>query len=286
MDNPQQFLDDLKQKLANAVLEMVGEDYYVPSNKKLTKEQQKEALRQKLLEQIPMGGPPSEIEAKQKIYFETIVDVMGNSLYDPQNQLLPRKVQLDRIKRELNANVNLKGMLEKIEKAFTYIKEKLPPQKDGAVSEEKEEENPDESEEDKKTMTLQKEFKIPQKNIEGIYKMGYEAFENKDYENASNVLYLVATLAGNVYEYWMAYASSLMALGDVENALKTFVVAMLMNDENPEPHLWAARCYLILKNAPDAKIEMEIAEELLKLGSPQEEQTEQLKQLQEDLKAA
>jgi type III secretion system low calcium response chaperone LcrH/SycD len=114
-----------------------------------------------------------------------------------------------------------------------------------------------------KGKTLQEIFGISDLVLFCFYKVGHALYAEKAYRDAAQVFFFLTILSPFVKDYWLALGMAEKLSDDYEQALYAFAMASLMNINDPEPHLHATECYILLKNVPLAVAELEMAKKFI-----------------------
>ena len=96
-----------------------------------------------------------------------------------------------------------------------------------------------------------------------IYTIGYNlSLENK-HEDALCLFQMLTTLNPLVSDYFIAQGLSERSLQQNNEALQSFAMAAIMNPNQPISRYNSAELYLELHQVKDAKLELEVLEEII-----------------------
>jgi len=90
-----------------------------------------------------------------------------------------------------------------------------------------------------------------------FYKLGYDYFIKKEEKRALSIFKVLVNLNGLVFDYRVAEALALKALGEDEKALGAFAFASLLKPNSPLPHYHSALLHLKNGRAGRTKLELE-----------------------------
>lgn len=122
--------------------------------------------------------------------------------------------------------------------------------------------------EDKKQVTEENVF-TPLQNIIGLsektytqfYEAGKNLYEQKLFDKAADVFFLLAFLNHSFYNVWISLGLCEQRCGHFELALKAFAMATITNIEAPEPFLHGAECCIEMGDRTEALLYLEEAME-------------------------
>lgn len=89
-------------------------------------------------------------------------------------------------------------------------------------------------------------------DISLLYSLGYGLYEKGDYKDAKTVFQRLVLARPQEKKYWMGLGAALQMVKDYDEALTSWAMVSLINDEDPLPHFHAAECYLSLKRFDEA----------------------------------
>ena len=96
-----------------------------------------------------------------------------------------------------------------------------------------------------------------------IYSLGYNLFEEKNYNEALSLFLMLTTLNSTVPDNWIALGLTQKNLSLEDCALNSFNTASLLNPENPTSRYQSAEIYLHLGEFDKALIELEALSEII-----------------------
>jgi|YelNatPaOPRAMG01_1025707.scaffolds.fasta_scaffold01323_32 type III secretion system low calcium response chaperone LcrH/SycD len=101
--------------------------------------------------------------------------------------------------------------------------------------------------------TLQEVKGFSDQQMEAIYSLAFNLYQNGKYKDAIEVFTWLGIMNPFVSKYWMGLGASLQMAKDFSNALNAYAVAAITSKpEDPIPHLHAGECYLGLGNKTEA----------------------------------
>ena len=112
--------------------------------------------------------------------------------------------------------------------------------------------------------TFQEKCKVREETLFWLYDLSQELIHQKEFDQAMLVLNFLNLLNPLISESWFLLGYCFHKKKELENALKSYGTAMILNPEDPQVRLFSAECYLALKMKDDAKIDLEEAENILK----------------------
>lgn len=90
-------------------------------------------------------------------------------------------------------------------------------------------------------------------DISLLYSLGINLYEQGDYTQAKIVFQRLVLAKPHEKKFWMALGASLQMKKHYEEALTSWAMASLIQDEDPLPHFHAAECLLSLHDEAQAK---------------------------------
>lgn len=115
--------------------------------------------------------------------------------------------------------------------------------------------------------TYQKLFKISSEDLERVYKEGYTAYLNKQYEESTETFRWLVFFNPFVSKFWFSLGASLHMSKLYPQALHAYGVTATLRDKDPYPHYYAYICYTLMNNPIDAGKALEAAWERSKHNS-------------------
>lgn len=131
--------------------------------------------------------------------------------------------------------------------------------------------------------TFQQTFKLPYSDLEKIYKEGYEAYLNHDYENSTLMFRWLVFFNPFVSKFWFSLGASLHMNQAYEQALHAYAATAVLRQYDPYPHYYAYICYDLLENEQDAIKALDIAWEKAKNNSLYSELKEEILEIKNSL---
>ena len=93
--------------------------------------------------------------------------------------------------------------------------------------------------------TIQEVKGLSDEQMEAIYSMGYNLYQNAKYEDATQVFTWLTMLNPFQSKYWMGLGGALQMSKDFDWALQTYAMAAVVGEPRyPTPHLHAGECYM------------------------------------------
>ncbi|MEI8301137.1 MAG: SycD/LcrH family type III secretion system chaperone [Chlamydiota bacterium] len=90
-------------------------------------------------------------------------------------------------------------------------------------------------------------------DISLLYSLGVNLYEQGDYTQAKTVFQRLVLAKPHEKKFWMALGASLQMKKHYQEALTSWAMASLIQDEDPTPHFHAAECLLCLEDKTQAK---------------------------------
>jgi type III secretion system low calcium response chaperone LcrH/SycD len=90
-------------------------------------------------------------------------------------------------------------------------------------------------------------------DISLLYSLGINLYEQEDYTQATIIFQRLVLAKSHEKKFWMALGASLQMKKHYEDALTSWAIASLIQDEDPLPHFHAAECLLCIENEEQAK---------------------------------
>lgn len=112
--------------------------------------------------------------------------------------------------------------------------------------------------------TLQSVLGLSNETLLILYNIGYESFMQGEKEDALAMFDMLTTLNPLVFDYWIAQGLAQRSLSKEKEALYSFAFAIILNPEHPTPRYNSAELYFQQQQMEDAKIELEVLEEIIK----------------------
>ncbi|GAB4271241.1 MAG: SycD/LcrH family type III secretion system chaperone VcrH [Opitutales bacterium] len=94
---------------------------------------------------------------------------------------------------------------------------------------------------------------ISDEDMEGIYAVGFNLYNNGKYEDALKVFQFLCFFDHFNRKYWMALGGARQMLKSYKDAIDAYSVATVLKVHDPMAPLQAASCYLALGDAKSAK---------------------------------
>jgi tetratricopeptide (TPR) repeat protein len=114
--------------------------------------------------------------------------------------------------------------------------------------------------------TFQKVLGFSNETLFWIYSVGQQFFMQEKKEEAFVLFEFLTAVNPIVCDYWIAQGLSLRGLSRVDDALYSFTMASLMEPNNPVPRYNATELYLEKNLVADAKVELDMLEEIIEMN--------------------
>lgn len=101
--------------------------------------------------------------------------------------------------------------------------------------------------------SLQEVIGLPDTEIEKIYAFAGRLYEDKRFQDASDVFFLLTLLKPNQYAFWVGLGLADQQLEGYRQALESYGYAMFLDLDDPQAHLYAAQCFYHLNEFDKAK---------------------------------
>ncbi len=110
--------------------------------------------------------------------------------------------------------------------------------------------------------TYQIELGLTDEELEAMYMVGFNFYNQERYEDAKKTFALISVLKPTEYKYAFALASAHRMNGDFENAILGYFAAAGLSPTNPTPFVHMAECLIHLDDLIGAKENLERAIEI------------------------
>lgn len=111
----------------------------------------------------------------------------------------------------------------------------------------------------KKGMPPKEAFNISDEKIEAIYANAYRLYNSGKYEEAGYLFRLLMLVEPTESKHAIGLGACLHLLKEYENAAQTYILAGIMDPENPVPHYHASDCYLQMRDKASAILMLDMA---------------------------
>lgn len=186
-----------------------------------------------------------------------IADQISNSENAPLNSLVPENIWKEQTKLKLiNYGLGI-DIKERINFGFEYIVKEIEsnlsqieigkikqefsdgiPKLCEAIVHKKLEQT------DENPVTPQVIMCLSDTTIEFFYSSGMHYFNEKSFEPASHVFYVLTILDFYRHNLWLAYGLAEQNCGHMETALQAYAKAALTNSQSPLPYMYSVECCL------------------------------------------
>ncbi|OZG74322.1 CesD/SycD/LcrH family type III secretion system chaperone [Hahella sp. CCB-MM4] len=94
---------------------------------------------------------------------------------------------------------------------------------------------------------------LTQEEIEAIYTIAYNLYQQRKFEQAEQVFTFLCLYSHLDVRFWVGLAANREALGKFATAIEAYSYSALLQHDNPIPPLQAAKCYMALNNLEQAR---------------------------------
>lgn len=95
--------------------------------------------------------------------------------------------------------------------------------------------------------------------MEGIYGQAYRLYNTGKYRDACQLFRLLIMLNTSEPKYIMGLAACFHMLKEYKSAVETYLLAAMIEPDNPVPHFHASDCYIQSNNQVSALVSLEMA---------------------------
>jgi tetratricopeptide (TPR) repeat protein len=100
-------------------------------------------------------------------------------------------------------------------------------------------------------------FKFPEEFLADIEMKAMKYYTDNFFEEALPLLQFLSFIKPNFKTHWLSLGKTHLQLLSYENALKSFGMACLLDEEDPVPYFFTGYCYYKLKNVLDFKLSLQ-----------------------------
>ncbi len=97
-------------------------------------------------------------------------------------------------------------------------------------------------------LTFQEVLGYQEEQMEKFYHVGYQLFQQQEYNKATEAFVFLTTLNPYIYQYWLGLGMSEQMIGNYQGALLAYAMAIMNNVEDPKAHYYSASCYRSLND--------------------------------------
>ena len=133
-------------------------------------------------------------------------------------------------------------------------------------------------------LTPKQLFGLSDTSLDHFYDLGYDLYLKADFIHSFDIFRFLTILDPYHFDYWFSAGAALVGKQDWMEALVRFAVGMIIQPQNPSPHLWSAHCYIQLNEMGNAAKELDQAEKLIPHSSHKDQHKLQLENLKKLLK--
>ena len=115
--------------------------------------------------------------------------------------------------------------------------------------------------------TLQELFGISDVIFEYFYQGGVRYYSNGQWKEAGDIFYCLSLLSPARFSVWLSLGMLEKKMACLEDALKAFAMAALLDPQAIMPHIYSAECYLGMRQKSFAEATLKYALELIQDAS-------------------
>ncbi len=108
--------------------------------------------------------------------------------------------------------------------------------------------------------TVQEMLGLSDDLLSAFYDRGKEFFYDKKYEQAALIFHLLTHLNPFLFDPWLGLGICWEKNHAYFDAVYSYLMALLVNSNNPAPHLYCARCYIAIGEIHKARDAFELGE--------------------------
>lgn len=108
----------------------------------------------------------------------------------------------------------------------------------------------------------EKREKLPQENLQDLFKMAESHLEKGHYKEAEDFFITLTSSSPFEFKFWKGLAKTRQLAGHYESSLKSLSVAALLEPKDPTVHLRAAECFILLCKKSEALKALALAEKV------------------------
>lgn len=112
--------------------------------------------------------------------------------------------------------------------------------------------------------TYQRIFNLSSEDLERVYKEGYAAYQQKDYQESITIFRWLVFFNPFVSKFWFSLGAALHMNQDLSTALHAYAVTAMLRNHDPYPHYYAYVCYTLLHQHDEAEKALNMALERAK----------------------
>lgn len=101
-------------------------------------------------------------------------------------------------------------------------------------------------------ITLQQATGISDAFLEEMYSLAHAHYEQGNYKESLSLFQFLAGCAPSNFKFMLGLAANLHQMGEYEEALRGFTVALQIDESNPLPIYYMADCFMRLGNEKEA----------------------------------
>ena len=124
---------------------------------------------------------------------------------------------------------------------------------------------------------------LSDKDIEAIYAVGFNFYNQAKYDQAEPMFQFACMYAHDQARYWMALGNCRQMVKNYQGAIDAYGFAYIQDITNPWSAIQAAICYLALQNKEFAAQSLELAEKTIANNKPDETAKQRIAALRQAL---
>lgn len=113
---------------------------------------------------------------------------------------------------------------------------------------------------------------LSENSQEALYSSAYCSYQKARYEEAMSLFRLLVTIDPYEKKYWMGLGASSQMHKDYAASLRAYAVSVVLDADDPYPHIHATESYLALNNLEEALKALDMAEERFNSSNVQDPQ--------------
>ena len=102
---------------------------------------------------------------------------------------------------------------------------------------------------------------LTENGLDALYSIAYQFYQTAHYEDAITTFSMLSSVAPFDKKHWIGLGAARQLHKDYDGALKAYAAAVVIDTDDPIPHLHAAESYLALRKPEEALKAMDMAEE-------------------------
>ncbi|MFS8563006.1 MAG: tetratricopeptide repeat protein [Rhabdochlamydiaceae bacterium] len=120
---------------------------------------------------------------------------------------------------------------------------------------------------------------LSEEEKEGLYAFAFDAYTCGNYEEGVKVFKHLIAVASLTPKYWKGLASCLQQSGNLEEAISSWAMVVLLDENDAMAHFHAAQCLTAIGNKEDALKAIILAEEMTSFDKELQNNLQQLRNM-------